>query len=328
MADKKDSALALLGAIKNFTGAFFHGYLFKLVDKYGAKLVDTFPYPFPGELKGIANATGIPIGEIVLYNLFYEVFSVCTSIIVEDQSGKLYHARNLDFGLFMGWDVKNKTWLVTEYLRDLVVELDFQKDGNTVFKSVNFAGYVGILTGIKPTLFTLTIDERFGLKGGYIGILEWIFGRRSGSWMGFLTRNVLENSTSYGAALKMLANTRLLAPVYFIIAGNRSGEGCIITRGLKSLDLLELRNGKSGWYLVETNYDHWKEPPFYDDRRNPAMKCLDKNGQQNISLGALYNVLSTQPVLNKLTTYTALMQVDTGHLETYIQECGNPCWPW
>ena len=42
------------------------------------------------------------VGEVVLYNIFYEVFTVCTSIVAQDTNGKLYHARNLDFGLFLG----------------------------------------------------------------------------------------------------------------------------------------------------------------------------------------------------------------------------------
>ena len=29
------------------------------------------------------------LGEIVLYNVFYEVFTVCTSIIAEDPSGMI-----------------------------------------------------------------------------------------------------------------------------------------------------------------------------------------------------------------------------------------------
>ena len=46
--------------------------------------------------------------------------------------------------------MKNRTWEVTEALRPLVVNLDYQRRGKTVFKSVNFAGYIGILTGLKP----------------------------------------------------------------------------------------------------------------------------------------------------------------------------------
>ena len=42
-------------------------------------------------------------GDIVLYNVFYEIFSVCTSIIGQTENGTLLHARNLDFGLLMGY---------------------------------------------------------------------------------------------------------------------------------------------------------------------------------------------------------------------------------
>ena len=68
------------------------------------------------------------------------------------------------------WDVKNHTWLTTEALRPLVVELDFQRHGKTVYKSVNFAGYIGVLTGLKPGSFSLTLDERFSLDGGFVGM--------------------------------------------------------------------------------------------------------------------------------------------------------------
>lgn len=29
------------------------------------------------------------LGEVVLYNIFYEVFTVCTSIVAEDKTGAL-----------------------------------------------------------------------------------------------------------------------------------------------------------------------------------------------------------------------------------------------
>ena len=42
------------------------------------------------------------LGEIVLYNVFYEISTACTSIVGQMENGHLLHARNLDFGLFMG----------------------------------------------------------------------------------------------------------------------------------------------------------------------------------------------------------------------------------
>ncbi len=58
---------------------------------------------YGAEMKGIANVTGLDVGEVLLYNIFYEVSSLCTSIVAQDDTGNVYHARNLDFGLFLGW---------------------------------------------------------------------------------------------------------------------------------------------------------------------------------------------------------------------------------
>ncbi len=78
---------------------------------FKGKIADTLPGPYGEEIKGIANATGNNLGEVVLFNIFYEVFTICTSIVAQDANGNMYHARNLDFGLFLGWDVKNNVGL-------------------------------------------------------------------------------------------------------------------------------------------------------------------------------------------------------------------------
>ncbi|KAM4808746.1 acid ceramidase [Rhinophrynus dorsalis] len=330
ISDKKTSLTNIIEAIKHLANAFFpSGKLIDLVDKKLPLLIGTLPYPFGEEIKGIADASGIPLGEIMLFNIFYEVFTVCTSVVAEDKSGKLYHARNLDFGLFLGWDVKNSTWTIAELLRPLVVNVNFRRNNKTVFVSTTFAGYVGMLTGMKPGVLTLTMNERFSLDGGYIGVLEWILGKRDGVWMSFLTRSVLENATSYEEAKIVLSKTKLLAPAYFILGGNKSGEACVITRSRSScLDIWELDLNQGRWYVLETNYDHWKAPLPVDNRRAPAMKCMNKTTQQNISLGTIYDMLSTKPVLNKLTTYTTVMAVSDNKFEAYIRDCPDPCMPW
>lgn len=269
------------------------------------------------------------MGEAILYNIFYEIFSACTSIVGEDESGKLYHARNLDFGLLMGWDNKNDTWAITERLRRMMLNVDYQRNGKTVYRAVHFAGYVGMLTAVKQNAFTMTINERFSLDGGYVGIFEWLLGISKGKWMGFLTRDTLDNATDYQSAVNMLANTEMLAPAYFIVGGTKSGEACVITRSRqKTVDMWKMDKSKGEWFLLETNYDHWKKPLFIDDRRTPGNKCMNSLSQKGMGLKGLFNVLSTIPNLNKLTTYTALMQVDEGRLDTYLQNCPDPCWPW
>ncbi|XP_030047331.1 acid ceramidase [Microcaecilia unicolor] len=326
--DKKKEIVNLMQVIKDLVEAFDPtGQVIRLVDYKLPILLDSLPYPFNEEIQGIADASGLPVGEVIFYNIFYELSCLCTSIIAEDEKGRMFHARNLDFGLFLGWDIKHSTWIVNRALKPLVLNLDFQKRNKTVFKGVTFAGYVGMLTGIKSNIFTLSMNERYSLDGGFMGILEWIFGVNS-SWVGFLMRSVLENATSYKEVKKELVETKLIAPAYFILGG-KSGEACVITRTREdSMDVWELDVKQGMWYLLETNYDHWNQPMFLDDRRTPAMKCMNRITQKNISLPTLYDVLSTKPVLNKLTTYTALMSVDDGTLETYLRDCPNPCMPW
>lgn len=76
-------------------------------------MVETLPNPFRDEIKGIAAVSGVPlgeknkdvhnflilqypadlcpfcfdVGEVALFNIFYEVFTVCTSIVAEDDKG-------------------------------------------------------------------------------------------------------------------------------------------------------------------------------------------------------------------------------------------------
>ncbi|ELW65220.1 Acid ceramidase, partial [Tupaia chinensis] len=143
-----------------------------------------------------------------------------------------------------------------------------------------------------------------------LGILEWILGKKDAMWIGFITRLVLENSTSYEEARNILTKTKLMAPAYFILGGNQSGEGCVITRSRKeSLDVYELNPKQGRWYVVQTNYDRWKNPFFLDDRRTPAKMCLNRTTQE-------------------LTVFTTLMDVTKGQYEAYLRDCPEPCIGW
>ncbi|XP_076468344.1 acid ceramidase-like isoform X2 [Babylonia areolata] len=331
----KDVAIAYKVQIATFLNTFKS--LLRDISSHAEDIItldiveSTLPYPFAQEIRGISYYSGLDLGEIALSNVIYELTSLCTSILAEDRNGNLVHARNLDTGAFVGWDVQNKTWPVTEALRPMVINLDFRRGGKTVFQSVSFAGYVGILTAIKPKQFSLTLNARFSWKTGFLGVLKWLMGYRRGQWMGFLTRSVMENATSYGQALTLLNTTPLLAPVYFVLGAARCvDQAVIITRSQQAPgDVLQMSSvADHPWFIVQTSYDHWTTPFFLDDRRSPAVSCLKNITKQEIGFAGLYNVLSTQPVLNKATTYTALMEVSSGRLETYVRYCRDPCFPW
>ena len=57
------------------------------------------------------------------------------------------------------WDPQNHTYKLSEALRAAVITVDWQRNNKTVFKSVHFAGYVGILTAIKPVCFRVVTRE-------------------------------------------------------------------------------------------------------------------------------------------------------------------------
>ncbi|KAK8719375.1 hypothetical protein OTU49_014074 [Cherax quadricarinatus] len=257
MKDKGPLLVDLVDDVKMLITSLVGERVFEIIFNSLSKVATTLPYPFYEELVGISAFSELPLSIVTLYNIFYEALTLCTSIIAQDPNGQLYHGRNLDTGVFLGWDKKNHTWKVAEKLKPLTVELDWKKNGSTLFRSVSFAGYVGVLTAVK--------------------------------------------------------------------------QGCIITRDRDNSNILTLGSQKTGsgsWYLVETNYDHWKNPPFFDDRRTPANRCMIESGQKNASLSLIYNVLSTKPVLNKETVYTSVMDVRSGQLQGWIRQCPDPCWPW
>ncbi|XP_068210078.1 acid ceramidase-like [Palaemon carinicauda] len=306
--------------------------IFSTIMKNLDSLAATLPYPYYEEIIGIAGYSNLPPSVITMYNVFYEVFTLCTSIVAQDADGNIFHGRNLDTGLFLGWDKKNKTWKVAELLHPLTVNLQFEKEGKIIFESTSFVGYVGILTAVQKGSFSLSLNKRFSWNGGFMGLLEWIlFEDHSQSWVSFLTREVMQEAKDYEDAKQILSKTRLLAPVYFILGGTKPGEGCIITRDRDHFELMNLwttKNGSGSWYLVQTNYDHWKQAPFFDDRRTPANQCMVDGGAKNASVGLIYNVLSTKPVLNKETIYTTLMSAQSGEFSSWLRYCPDPCLPW
>mmetsp|Transcript_32027 Transcript_32027/g.80360 ORF Transcript_32027/g.80360 Transcript_32027/m.80360 type:complete len:403 (-) Transcript_32027:134-1342(-) len=344
---KAQQLKAMVNVLLELIPQFVEPKLLAFVNKHMPALADELPAPYGDEIKGIAQATGIPLGEIVTYNVFYELFTVCTSIVAEGQDGTIYHARNLDFGLFMGYNFTTFQWKLTTQLRPLLMNVDFQRNGTTVFKATQFLGYVGILTGMKPNAFTMTINDRFALDGGFVGITEWILGNRKQNWLAPLTRSVFEDPAStYQSAVQAFSDAPLIAPVYFIVGGMNHNEGAVVSRTReKTINTMTLNttpgtprtsmvarthaaSDDDKWYVLETNYDNWKKPFILDDRRTPGMQCMNETGRANVSFETLFNVLSTRPVRNQLTTYSVLMCLKTNEYESYLQYCDEPCAPW
>ena len=298
ISDYKWEIPELYKILKSFVPAEF----LPIVDILGNSLETYIPKPYSDELRGIALGAGMPLGDVALLNILYDVTAFCTSIVVEDEKGVIYHGRNLDYHF-------------TDILRNITLIAHFQKGGKTVYTSTTYAGYVGVLTGQKPYGFSVSVDER-DQGAWWENLLEAILDHNA-SFISFLVRDTLEEAGDFESAVKTLAYTPLIAPVYFIIGGVGPREGAVITRDrVAALNVWHLDAENGRWFLVETNYDHWTTPPTQDDRRDPAVKSLEAMGRKNFTSQGLFGVLSTPPVLNDGTIYTTIMSASQPDLYT------------
>jgi len=299
-----------------------------------AEFLDRFPEDYGKEIQGIAQATRIPICDLIVYNLAYEVLGGCTSVVAQDSNGGIHHGRNLDFGLGP-YNGTEQQWQLTDALRPLIYNVNYTKGGKQLFVGVHYAGYVGTLTAVKKGAFSLTVDSRFDDTYEHF-FVEWLKNKSdTANFLSFLTRQAFESQTSYTTALDFLTHKDMVGPSYIILGGQAPGEGSVITNSPNTtfaLDIWPIAKGlpkANPFYVLQTNYDHWVNPPIFDDRQAPAEDCMNKLGSAQMSKEALYNVLHAHPNRNRLTTYTTLLDVQQGLMETSIQYCYETgCAPW
>jgi len=292
----------------------------KIVDDIGKALNDYYlPTEYALEIKGCAAAFNISYGWLTWLNLGYEVSDDCTSIIAQTEDGIIYHGRNMDFGDGMGF---------TNTLRDMAIQVEWQEGGEASFYSTGFAGFVGVLSGFKSNKFSMTIDTRFfpgwGIEDMLYEVVAAII-EKNASMVTFLSRTVMENENNFASALENLCYDPLVADVYYIIAGVSAGEGAVISRNLTRPADVWMLDAPTRWFEVETNYDHWEAPPWYDNRLVPANHGMEAMGRQNMTLDGIFAILSTKPVINLQTTYTILSCPAQGFFESFIRYCPYPC---
>jgi len=277
-----------------------------------------FPTEYAQEISGCGQYLGVSTGWLTIINIGYEISDACTSIVAQTLDGKIFHARNLDF-----W---TGIWL-TDTLRNMTFQAEFMKGGKLMFHATTFAGFVGVLSGQKPNAFSVTVDTRF-YPGGVVQMFYEIIAaiqERNASLVTFLSRKVFTNENNFAAALENLSNDELIADVYYIIAGVSAGQGAVISRNRINATDVWMLDPPKRWFEVETNYDHWEQPPWFDDRVAPANNAMNAMGRQNLSLDGMMQVLTVKPVMNIQTTYTILSCPATSFYKSYARWCDYPC---
>lgn len=260
------------------------------------------------ELRGLAEAAQIPVGKLALLQLVYEAASCCTSIVVHDSEGTPIHIRTMDWGM--------------DFLRPLTCEFEFQSKGQTVFVACSWAGYVGVLTGMRPNGYSVSVNFRVTGDGYWQNVKKAI----TYSWpIGFLLREVFESESQYTHAVGALALSSVIAPVYFTICGTKPNEGTLVTRNRDREEqrwTLEERGT-----IVQTNIDHWSDNENDDilysiERRALARNILGSAEEEDeeITEEFLWSLLSNPPILNSLTVSGTFMCAAHGIMHTRIPQ--------
>ncbi|MCP9257556.1 N-acylethanolamine-hydrolyzing acid amidase [Dirofilaria immitis] len=276
-----------------------------------------FPEEYAQEMRGIAERSGLRIGEVIGMNILYDISAFdrkhittnvgCTSIVAEDYNGRIIHGRNLDFNM-------------ASLLQNLTIIADFTRDGNILYTAVTFVLHVGLCTGQKHGAFSISLNERY--SGAYIDTILMEFYTQFKRPVTFTIRMALEEKDTFEEARDLLMKEHFVAPSYLIIAGTKSGQACIITRNRwKTADLECTDPDKDQWFLVVTNFDHWKVDK--DKRRKTAEKALRWIGRNAITYETMLQILSIHPVENNLTIFSTVMSPLNQHAiydYTFVRE--------
>lgn len=229
------------------------------------------------ELKSIAEILEVPLNKIILLQLCYECFSACTSIIIDDKT-KLknpIHVRTMD------WD--------DTFLRDLTVNIKFVKNHKVVFEGTTWVGYVGILTGVKPGVGSVSINYR--RTGGSIWKNIWNT-LKFDFPIGYLVRECLTNCDSYKNLRKCLEETKLIAPCYIIMTGVESGSGIVIVRERDDYNTYPI--GNKG-FICQTNID---PIDMRMDNHDNILMSIERNHMAREKCQSLLDSLSNEPLNN------------------------------
>jgi len=195
---------------------------------------------FLEELESISKAMGMSFEYVLLLQLCYEVSSCCTSAITKVNNEYVFF-RTMDWPM--------------DFLKDLTVDLEFVKDGATLFFATTWVGYVGVLTATVPHKYSIAVNYRRTKDISLSSITKNAISIMNMNWpVGYLIRNVCEKNASYGSMLQYACRATLVSPCYITVCGTNERPK-VITRDTDKYTIHKHD------YVVQTNCDQCKVSP-------------------------------------------------------------------
>ena len=161
------------------------------------------------EIQSIAAFSKYSENQILLTNLYYDALKFvfgCTAFGVQT-SNKMIHARNLDW------------WTKNDALDKFTQVFHFQKGGKTIYTSVAWYGFIGVLSGMRHDAYSVTLNA--------------VLSQESPNFaqpITFLIRDVLEEESNYLQAVQRLGQTPIASDCLLMVVGKNKGEMRVIER--------------------------------------------------------------------------------------------------
>ena len=236
----------------------------------------------------------------------------CTGILARTASGGVLHVANMDQSPM---SVRNIT---------LHVKFVFG-NGSLAFEGADWYWITtGVSRAVKGGVASLQENWRTTHPRPLDTVLTEI-ADGVGTPQMFVFRQALGALTTFDAVHAYVSSVRLFAP-YYVVAAGAHGEGNVIARGISSVDgEAVLGDHTDPWFVVQTNYDHWKSDSKLDPRRTHAEGTMRALGSAMAgSTVGLYAAASSYPVHNPHTAFTALMDPSTGAFNALVRDAMCP----
>ncbi|WP_298544621.1 C45 family autoproteolytic acyltransferase/hydolase [uncultured Aquimarina sp.] len=201
--------------------------LFDSVNEYKEQLVSE---EYLKEIDGIATICDFSPDQILIANLYYDLLKFylgCTAFAVYNGT-EILHSRNLD------WHTKND--LLSKYSR----VFDFQKNGKTVFKSIGWPGFIGVLSGTKPGKFSSTLNAVSSNDSPEIA-----------APISFLLRDILCSCNTFEEAKNKIEHTVIMSDCLILLSGIKKEDKAVIERTPKRF---ATRTTEEDYIIVTNDY--------------------------------------------------------------------------
>ena len=262
---------------------------------------------FYDELVYISSVTGIEFEKLLLMQLLYEASAACTCIITK-VNGKHVMVRTMD------WDMP--------ILKDITIELEFVKNGKTLFIAPTWVGCVGVFTVHIPEKYSIAINYRRTKPIGFMSLSQNVYRVMKMAWpISYLIRTVGESEMNYESAIKSLQQSDIVSPCYITLY-NSNDKSCVITRDTSNHNTFTLSEKQD--YIIQTNSDDnsnkvSEENILYSTERYGIAESLIKNNNNNWKdENSLLKNICVHPIINEETVYMCVMIPKLGYLDVKV----------